>query len=324
MPAYLFKKATVYITATGVPAAAGDAIRTEEVTLSFANAETNRRPTGGAAMGQGKTFVGGVDGAVTIKFPIKGGGSLGIAPDWGEAFKACNMTEAIVGSTSVEYTPSNGVPARYRVTVEVPDITAASTKAYSVILDGCVGNLTLEAERNGPVFASVELKGVFAEPTEQSSALNASGLDTTTAFNFKGTSVSLLGITTHIIEGFTFDLGMEIGMRASLAAADGFVSAIGHSRAPTGTLNPEIPTPTGSADLYTKMTDETQGALDFGTIPSTPVSGETVLITFPKAQIVGVSLSERAGMLVGDVTLDFAETPSSTGGSADDISIFID
>lgn len=321
MAAYLFKKADFYISALATPAVAGDAIRAEEITLNFASAETNRRPTGLAAMGTNKTFIGGLEGSITAKFPLKGEGVAApslVAPDFAQALIACHMTETTTGGgspTQIDYTPSNAVPTTFDITVQVPEIGAGTS--YEVVLTGCVGNLTLEAERNGPVFAICEYKGVFAEPTNES-ALDVTGLQVTVAPKFKGTSVTLHGYAGLIIEGFTFDMGNEIAMRPSMAAADGFIGAIMTARSPSGTLNPEIPA-ISDFDPYTQLTDETIAALDFGVVGS--ASGNQFAITFPQAQIVGVNLVERAGMLVGDIALDFHEALSATGGTSDDIKI---
>jgi len=315
MAAYLFKKAVVYVGVTGFTPDLDDAIRTEEVTLNFASGEANRRPTGGAAMGTGKTFIGGLEGSITVKVPLKGSGTAGTAPDIDDLLEACHMVGVNDPGVSETYTPSNAVPTLYDIYVQVPEIGGGTS--YEVVLTGCVGNLTLEGERNGPVFAVCELKGVFQEPTNET-ALDSGSLDTEVAQNFKGTSVTLHGYAGLIIEGFTFDMGQELVMRPSMAAADGFVSAIAISRAPTGTLNPEIPA-ISDFDPYTVMTAETLGALAFGAIGS--VAGNIVTISMPKAQITAVSLAERAGMLIGDLTLDFHETVSATGGDSDDISI---
>lgn len=315
MAAYLFKKAVVYVGVAGFTPGAGDALRTEEVTLNFASGEANRRPTGGAAMGTNKTFIGGLEGSITVKVPLKGSGTAGTAPDIDTLLESCHMVGVNSPATSETYTPSNAVPTLYDIYVQVPEIAGGT--AYEVVLTGCVGNLTLEGERNGPVFAVCELKGVFQEPTNET-VLDATGLDTEVAQNFKGTSVTLHSYAGLIIEGFSFDMGQELVMRPSMAADDGFVSAIGISRAPSGTLNPEIPA-ISDFDPYTVMTAETLAALAFGAIGS--VAGNIVTISMPKCQIVGVNLVERAGMLVGDLALDFHETTTATGGGADDISI---
>lgn len=320
MAAYLFKKADFYISALGQAAVAGDAIRAEEITLNFASGESNRRPTGLAAMGTNKTFIGGLEGSLTAKFPLKGSGVTGdlTPPDFAQALIACHMTESVIGAAPIishDYTPSNAVPTTFDVTVQVPEI--AGGDSYTVVLTGCVGNLTLEAERNGPVFAVCEFKGVFAEPLNVA-ALDATGLDVSLAQKFKGTTVDLHGFTSLIIEGFTFDMGNEIVMRPSMTADDGFIGAILTARAPSGTLNPEIPA-ASDFDPYTVMTAETLGVLDFG--PVGAVAGNIMTLTFPQAQIVGVNLVERAGMLVGDLALDFHEALSATGGSSDDVKI---
>jgi hypothetical protein len=43
---------------------------------------------------------------------LKGSGSPGVAPEWGELMRACGFDETIVPGTSVTYTPaSSGIPS---------------------------------------------------------------------------------------------------------------------------------------------------------------------------------------------------------------------
>lgn len=315
MAVYVVKKALAFVKANPATFVDADAIRVEEVTFNYPTAETNERPTGVAAMGMGKTFIGGVEGSITLKFPLVGSGTAGTPPDAGVILEACHMTVTNVATTSDTYKPSNGAVVLYDCMIEVSDQDGGNPMA--VRIDKCVGNLVLEGTRNGPMFGIVELRGVFVAPTNPT-ALGAAGLQVTVAQNFKGTSVDMHGTTDLVVESYAFDMGNEIVLRPSLLDTQGFLGGLVLSRRPSGTIDPEI-VAIGTFDPTAIMIAETQDQLDFGPIGST--GGNIVTITHPLAQIVGVSFGDRNGVLVSELTLHFGEALGATGGSADDISI---
>lgn len=321
MAVYVVKKALVFVKANPATFTAGDAIRVEEVTFNYPTAETNERPTGVASMGMGKTFIGGVEGSITLKFPLKGSGATSphTAPEFGVLLKACHMAESGIGGVGTEtewdYEPSNGAVTLYDCLVQVTDQDGGNP--MGVRIDKCVGNLVLEGARNGPMFGVVELRGVFAAPVNDVE-LGATGLDTTVAQNFKGTTVDMHGSADLVVDSYSFDMGNEIVIRPSLLDAQGFLSGLILSRRPSGTLDPEI-VAISSFDPTAIMIAETQDQLDFGAIGGT--TGNKVTITHPLAQIVGVSFGDRNGVLVSELTLHFGESLGATGGGADDIKI---
>lgn len=316
MAAYLFKRALVAVGADYTAFDGGDMIRSEEVTLSYASGEANKVVTGGQAMGTIKTHIGGLEGSVTVKFPMAGSAAAGTAPRYGALLTAAGMSETIVAVTSVTYETDNDSPTTSELMVQVPEIDGGDS--YEIVLTEAAGvSVTFEAERNGPMFCTVEMKGVFQAPTNET-AIPPTGMDTIIPTAFKGTTTTLHSFNSLIIDGFTFTMENEVGMRPSMGASSGFVGAIRTSRKCSGTISPEIPATT-AFDPYTIMVAETIAAMSFSAIGSG--AGNVMTISFPQTQIVGVTLAERAGILTGEIALDYHEALSATGGSADEISI---
>lgn len=241
--------------------------------------------------------MGGRSAKISFKAELKGAGaaySALVKPALGTYLRGCGMSETIVttsGSESATYAPaSSGAPTLTIWVYEDGMIKKAR---------GCRGTFKISGKAGEVVTADFTFDGVFTEAVD--GALISPTFEATVPPVLMGSTLSLDGSSTLVAESFSIDLANSVQLRSSLAASDGYLSALIASRKPSGTLDPET-TLAATYDFVAKWKSGNQAALSIG--PVTPPSGDynKFTITAPKVIYTKVDSSDRAGIMVSGLT----------------------
>lgn len=235
--------------------------------------------------------------SATISFmtELKGSGSAGVAPAFGESLIACGFAETIVGGVSVTYLPaSDSVPS---VTVGMKEGTQGTSGLLYQIAGGR-GNVAIELQKG--------MKGrlIFT--------FTGGSWAVTTAALLAGVSYSSIlppaflsaSFTMHafaaMIENLTFDMGNVVALRNDVNAASGNLSALLTGRRPTGTFDPELVI-LADHDYYGRWRSGVEASLST-VLGSTP--GNIVTVTAPATRYSNVQHGDRDGIRLGNVDFE--------------------
>lgn len=237
----------------------------------------------------------GATATVSFSVELKGKGTAYSAtnkPEIGEYLKACGFSETVdttTGAEKVVYEPaSEGVPSM----------------TLGVYLDGIVltvagarGNVRFSGKVGEPVIAEFEFKGVWLGA--QDTPLP------TPAYDISNPPVCIAGsvqIDTYnpVITAFSFDMGNSVEMRESIAAQNGYISALITARDPKGSFDPEL-TPVSTYDWFNKWRNGETASLSVQ-IGSSQYN--RVKFNAPNIVFTDISEEDRNGIL--SATVDFA------------------
>ncbi|MGH6742654.1 MAG: phage tail tube protein, partial [Bradyrhizobium sp.] len=101
-------KAEVTYNTDPTPAASTDAVLIQNVDLKTASLRMVDRAAVRGQLGMLQKIYGGQLRTITFSCEVKGSGAAGTPPEIGPLLTACGLTETIVASTSVAYTPNDG------------------------------------------------------------------------------------------------------------------------------------------------------------------------------------------------------------------------
>lgn len=195
------------------PSASTNAILVRNVQLSSEGLRQNDRAAVRAGLGQLQTIYGGQLKRIRFECEVKGSGAAGTAPEIGPLIEACGFDEAVVGATSVTYTPENG-------THESGTIYYYEGGRKLHILTGCRGTMTLRCEAGGLILASFEFVGHYTQPTDQSQPTPT--YSSTAPRAAVGMAFSINGVTAVVAKSWEWNFNNTIALPPSVSAADGY------------------------------------------------------------------------------------------------------
>lgn len=246
-------------------------------------------------------LMGGRSVKISFKAEVKGAGvayAAGVKPALSPYLRGCGFAETIdatAGAEKATYLPaSSGVPS---LTIWVYE-DGLIKKAR-----GCRGTVKFSGKVGEAVYAEFSFDGVYDSTVD--GAMIAPTFEATIPPVLMGTTLSLDAVTTMVAESFGLDIANEVQLRQSLAAADGFTSALITNRGSNGTLNPEM-TLVAAYDFMGKWKSGAQAELIVG--PVTPPSGDYNKFTFtaPKCIYSKVSEGDRTGIITADLAFTLA------------------
>lgn len=245
-------------------------------------------------------------GKITFDVYLKGSGSAGTAPEFGDALKACRMNETVAASTSVTYKPL------------VSETSVASVSYYEdgllMAIAGAIGTVSFKGTVGEPIVASFEFTGLLVDPTD-TALISSVTYDSTVPPALQNSTITLLGVTTGICKSLNFDLGNKISMRDSIAAASGYAGAFHSDRRSTGSFEIEMPT-IAAHDLWTKLKTPTTGVISNGAIGA---AGNLVQLLANVGSLNKLSKGAQDGRSM--VTGDFLCGRSGATTEGDDIKL---
>lgn len=209
--ALLYRKVVLHaalesVYATAVALAAGNAIATKGLEIMPLEGSTISRDLDRPTLGADLQLHVGTHVKVKFSVELVGSGTLGTAPAWGILLLACGMQEAIVASTSVEYTP---------------DSAGTESLTMQFNLDGQRHRLlgargTVKARMNSQEipYLDFEFTGLYVAPTSEA-ALGTSGwsaFQQPEPVNFANTTgLDFFGVSSGIVmKSLELDLGNDV------------------------------------------------------------------------------------------------------------------
>ena len=277
-----------------VPTGAANAILLEKFSWSFANARMAQRMPLRTSQGKLKDLYAGT--LVSFKFDveIKGSGVAGTAPEVGPLLKACQLSETIVGGTSVTYKPASSGG------------TSLSMYFYrdgkAIRATGCVGKVSGSVAVGQPGKLSFEFLGHFVSETDV--ALATPTYNATLPVPAIGAAFSL-DSTTFALTKLDFDLGITVAVPDNIVATDGYGTLQIVDRNPTATLDPEDVL-AGTYNFVAKWTNGVAVTFSTGTIGS--VAGNRYTITAPALVLAEQSPGDKGGIATRELKFKLAES----------------
>jgi hypothetical protein len=176
-------------------------------------------------------------------------------------------------------------------------------------LHGCAGNVKIEGERGKPCYASFEMKGVWAAPTDV--ALATVSHNATVPPRVSSCTFTLDSATPYIA-GFSLDLGNDVQPREDVNSPEGTLHYYVADRGPVITLSPEMQL-VATYDWFGKWTG--LSALAFSILVGSATNNKFTLAA-PALQIRKLSESDRAGKAANDI-----ECQCCYSGGDDEVSL---
>ena len=249
----------------------------------------------------------------------------GTLPFWDTAMMACALQRTVVTDTSVAYKPNvdfaggtaGGVtqPSEsYSVSVWESDGSPGSVRHS---LKGGCGTVTLETAQGQPVSAKYSFKGAYV-----AAATDAIGVEpvdvSVNPTAFLGATLTVHGVATAAIDGFSFDKGNVLSKRADSKDTNGVLGFWITAHKPMVKIAPELLSLTAK-DFFAIWKAGTSSAGFNAQAGTTPAR---ITLASARVQAREIGLSEREGARVNDMSLNF--TTAGTDAAGADFTLTLD
>lgn len=222
--------------------------------------------------------------SATIEFDVelKGSGSAGTAPEWGQALKGCGFAEDIVAATSVTYTPASSSVGSYTLALYEDGMIHK--------IWGARGTVKLALKNGEPGMLSFSFKGADFSVVD-GALLSGVSYDSTKPPAFLAAQFTIDSYAA-LLSSLEIDMANVLALRPDANQDSGYKSTIISSRLPIMTFDPEKVL-VATYDFYGKLRSGNEGALST-VVGST--AGNICTITAPKAQYTKIDEAERDGI----------------------------
>ena len=292
-----------------IPTAAANSILVQSVQWADAGLRMEKRPAvRGTSIAQLQSIFGG--GLLELSFDaeVKGSGAAGTKPELSPLLQACGMTETIVASTSVTYTPDSTPTTIKSVTLYL------YMDGSLLIITGARGTVSFDVKTGGLVTAKFKMTGhapyagVYTDVALPTGTFNAT-------IPVPALSVAAtIGAYSPVLDTFMVGLNSKLEMPPSIGAADGYAELIISEREVKGSFDPELDTEAAFA-WWSELSAGTLNAFTTGAIGAT--AGNKVTFSMPAVYIEKLAPKDRNGILC--LTADYVAVES--GGVDNEISI---
>lgn len=278
------------------PTASADAILISNPSWSNEGLRMIERNVIKNTLGRKKSIYGGALKTVTFDVEIKGSGAAGTAPDLGVLLEICGMTETIVASTSVTYTPESDPASMKSGTIYYYQ------DGLLHVLTGCRGNYSCNLETGNVGMFSFTITGHSSAPTD--AAIVTPTVDATSPVAIKGATFTIDSYAATI-NSLSFDMSNTISMRNDMSASDGFADIFIASRDVNGSFDPEMEL-VATEDFDGNFRSGAAMALATGTIGST--AGNRFAISMPAVSYRDIAPGDRDGVRTYELAFGAAES----------------
>ncbi len=275
--AVLLAKDEVTYNTDSVPVAATDAILIEDLAWAFASQRMYQQNPVRASLGKLKPVYAGALISVSGKCEMKGSGVAGTAPEIAPLLRASGWAETISAGVSVTYKPVSAQASHKSSTQYFYD------DGLLLKMTGCRGKCSFDLSVGKAAMASFEFTGHFVSLTDV--ALPSAVYDSAVPPMLVNVPFTVGGYAA-VISKLAFDLGIELSIPESIAAADGYGEIQITGRLPTGSFNP-LRVTKATKDFIADWQSSAALALDSGVIGS--VAGNKLQVTMPKITYVDIA-----------------------------------
>jgi hypothetical protein len=235
---------------------------------------------------------------ISIKFvtELKGSGTAGTAPEGGVLFRACNLTETIVASTSVTYDPNSNADTGESITIYF--------YRHNILhkVSGCRGSFNAELKSGEYGKINWTFQGIYQGPSD--GTIPAGTYNATIPPRFISAAFAIDSYAA-IIESLKVDVANEIARRPSANAATGILEYFIKERMVKGECDPEVVS-LATKNFWTMWSDSSVVAL---TALVGSAAGNKCTITAPKVQLDMLKYGDREGIVTYAMPLIF--TPNA-------------
>jgi hypothetical protein len=225
---------------------------------------------------------------VSFATELKGSGTAGTAPAWGESLIACGASETVVPVTSVTYAPSMvSIPS---VTIGIKNADEASSGVVFRTW-GCRGNMSLEINKGEFGRIVFSFTGADWEVVDEAlfGAVSYSTVEPVAALSMSFTVDSYAAA----VSALTMDQGNTLTLLNDFNKPSGNLAAKIANRRAVGTIDPYMEL-VATYDWFGKWKSGNEGAL---TAALTGASGNITTITAPKVQYNNLGREDKEGLL---------------------------
>ena len=249
----------------------------------------------------------GQKGKLTFNVPIKGSGTAGTAPALGKLLLACAMSETIVASTSVAYSPSTTAAQTITVVFDTGESAFTGTAGIRRKLVGGVGTVEFDFTRGAFAIAKFEFVGRFVTPVDVTYAdIAQSDLENTSPVAVKGVTFTEGGTATTA-RAVRVSLANAMGLREDITETSSYTTGIIVDRAPEGTLEVEATT-RADRDRWATTLDGTTQAISLTALGS--VAGNIVAFSVPLAVFTALPEEDSDGKVYHSIPFEAAKSES--------------
>lgn len=258
-------------------------------------------------------------GKISFKYDLRApgaGASPGVAPEIGDALKACCMSETVVAVTSVTYKPASLSSTYYSITVDRNQVSGAGKTARYCIA-GALGTVKFMIEAGKNVVADFSFTGAYVAPVD-TTLLVPTSQDSTTPPAALGVATVFLGAAAglHAMRTLSFDVNTINTYRPDIGSASGYVGVFNGDRRPTAAA--EIETPLVAADdIFGDWLVGTVALLDSGVIGGG--AGTRIQLKSANARLTKLGVNNAEGRAV--TPAEFELTVPAAGADGDDFSL---
>lgn len=219
----------------------------------------------------------------TFSVELAGSGAAGTAPRYGDALKACGMSETIASGTSVTYAPVSSSFSSISIHY--------NTDGVRHIITGCRGNYVINASVGEIPSIEFTFTGIYNAPTDTALPTILYG-NQATPLIFKNGNTSGFQLLSYAgaLQALSMDFGVSTTYRELVG---GTKEVIITDRASSGSVTIEAPTISQKDYFTAALSDSTLGNLTFlhGT-----TAGNKVTFTSTKVDIGDVAYGEQDGV----------------------------
>lgn len=239
---------------------------------------------------------------ITFSTEVKGSGTAGTPPANLDApLRGCGFAVTNVPVTSDTYDLASS--ALEAVTVEIRE-SSQGAEARSQKIVGARGTVAFEAVKGDIVLANFTFTGKYVTPLDTAITQFVSPSITPLPEAFLGAAISFQSVGTLKMQTVSLDVGNTVVLRNDANDTTGNTMAEITSRAPVGSVDPEIEL-VATLDFYTQLETNQEGALTY-TLGAT--AGNITTITAPAAQITGLAEGDRDGIRIATLDLQLGQS----------------
>lgn len=308
MSALRKKRTTVFAkaeTVYGTPVAllAADAMRTHGAKLTPFNANAIKRDLDGQAFGNSGVIHTGAHVMLEFDTEMSGSGTAGTAPKYGVLFKACQMSETIVATTSVTYAPASNATTSLTMYFQLDGQRHA--------MSGARGTWSIKFDSQGIPYLHWVFTGLYINPTSVADIVpDFTGFTKPRPVSFAYTPTVTLHALAAVFKSFSYDHANQVEFFDN--PGEQLVDIM--DRNPAGQIS--LIAPVISVKNYFDTTNtDTVGALQ---IIHGTTAGNIITFNAPNTQLESPNYGDDKGRVTLDAKLDFLYSGAAGGSGTDD------
>lgn len=292
----LAKRETTYGT-DSVPTNTVDAMLFQDVDWTPMEAEQVERPMVLPHYGNDQVSLVATRNRLQGGVDLAGGGTpLGTVPRFGALLRACGLTETVVATTRVDYTPQTGAEDSASLYHFVD-----GTRQQGL---GAVGDFTVELNARQIPRIRFDMQGLYVAPTAVAlPAPTLTGFQTPLPVNQANTPVATLNGQNVVLRSFSYTHGNQISMRDLPNSRRLRITG----RQPRASITIEAPDAL-APNFFTSLGATVAFAVTHGT-----VAGNVAAISMPQARVLNPRYSQEDNILM--LSFDLRPEPTIATGN---------